>query len=105
MLAEAGKKFGPILVDLLDKRVLGFGITVLDEETGAFLESQGWITPMERRLLDALYTVAVKQNVNLAVEVLKAVLGGGEGDKLIAGIILALLKTWGLDQFFQFDTA
>lgn len=105
VLSEAGKKFAPILIDLLDKRVLGFGITVLDEETGAFLESQGWITPTERRLLDALYTVAVKQNVNLAVEILKAALGGGEGDKLIAGIIVALLKTWGLDQFFQFDTS
>ena len=103
--AEAAKKFRDEILGILDKLV-SLGVSRLELETGAYLKSRGDIDDRERKWIDMFYKAAIKSKIETGIETIKFIAQGDDakGNKFIVNVIVALLQTFGLDEFVTFDT-
>ena len=94
-----------LLCPILDKTIL-YGVSVLEAETGALLESQGQLSDLERKALDVMHTQVFEAGVPNRTDALKTFVceGSTAGSDFVKVVVGALLRTFGLNRFVTYDT-
>jgi len=94
-----------LLCPVLEK-VLLYGVSVVDAETGAFLESQGQLTDLERKALDVIQRQAFEARLPRETDALKTFVceDSTNAADFIKFVVGDLLRTFGLEPFVTSDT-
>lgn len=94
-----------LLCPVLQKVVL-YGVSIVEAETGAFLESQGELTDLERKALDVIHRQAFELGIPRRADALTTFVceAGTERNDFIKFVVRDLLRTFGLNDFVTSDT-